>query len=148
MCRLLAILVLVAFSWPARADGTVAKGDAEGWAEYVDLPTADPSRENQIQNGLSQLLSDYQVKHREDGYTTFDRMAYRIVDRSGLESGAAVNFEFDPAIHRITVNRLHIVRDGVVLDRLPQAKFDVFRREKDAERGIFDGPPQRLCGYR
>ncbi|MFI0842654.1 DUF3857 domain-containing transglutaminase family protein [Mesorhizobium sp. IMUNJ 23232] len=144
MCRILAILVLVTASWSAWAESTVATGDAESWAEYVELPAPDPSRENQIQNGLSQLLSDYQIKHRPDGFTSFDRTAYKIVDRSGLESGAAINFEFDPAIHRITVNRLHIIRDGVVLDRLPQTKFDVFRREKDAERGIFDG---RLSAY-
>lgn len=37
------------------------------------------------------------------------------------------------------MNRLRIVRDGIVLDRLPAAKFDIFRQEKDAERGIFDG---------
>lgn len=144
MCRILAILVLVTASWSARAEGTVARGDAEDWAEYLDLPAADPSRSGEIQNGLSQLLSDYQVKYRPDGFASFDRTAYKIVDRSGLESGAAINFEFDPAIHRITVNRLHIIRDGVVLDRLPQTKFDVFRREKDAERGIFDG---RLSAY-
>ncbi len=34
---------------------------------------------------------------------------------------------------------MHIIRDGVVLDRLHGAKFDVFRHEKDAEKGMFDG---------
>jgi transglutaminase-like putative cysteine protease len=37
------------------------------------------------------------------------------------------------------MNRLHIVRDGIVIDRLSGAKLDIFRREKDAEKGIFDG---------
>lgn len=105
----------------------------------MDIPEADPARNGQIANGTSYLLTDYQTKHTETGYTVFERIAYRIVDRPGLEGGAGINVEFDPARHRVTLNRLRIVRDGIVLDRLPAAKFDIFRQEKDAERGIFDG---------
>lgn len=124
---------------PALAGGEVHKGDPAGWVDRIDLPKADPLFDSQVRNGVSNLLSDYQTRNRPDGSETFDRYAYRIVDRSGLERGAAISFEFDPATSEVTMNWLRIIRDGVVIDRLPDASFDVFRREKDAEKGLFDG---------
>ncbi|WP_352877587.1 DUF3857 domain-containing protein [Mesorhizobium sp. M1027] len=32
-----------------------------------------------------------------------------------------------------------MIRDGAVLDRLEGVEFDIFRRERDAEKGVFDG---------
>jgi transglutaminase-like putative cysteine protease len=134
-----ALLLLLLSPWPALAESQVFKGDAEGWVKLVELPEADSKFDSQIKNGRSNLLSDYQIRHRLDGYEVFDRYAYRIVDRTGLEQGATIRFDFDPATLKVTMNRLHIVREGVVIDRLPEAKLDIFRREKDAEKGIFDG---------
>ncbi|PSJ62333.1 DUF3857 domain-containing transglutaminase family protein [Pseudaminobacter soli (ex Li et al. 2025)] len=123
----------------AIADETVDKGPAAGWIEFVEIPKADPERRSQIRNGIVNLLSDYQFKHRDGGYTRFDRYAYQIMDRPGLEKGAGIDLEFDPSRHQVTLNRLNIIRDGVTLDRLPETRFDMFRREKDSENGVYDG---------
>ena len=64
---------------------------------------------------------------------------YKIVDRPGLEQGASIDLQFDPSRHKVTLNHLRIIRDGVVLDRLDDVKFDIFRQEKDAEKGMYDG---------
>jgi transglutaminase-like putative cysteine protease len=123
----------------AVADETVDIGPAANWIEFVDIPKADPERRSQIRNGISNLLSDYQFKHRDGGYTRLDRFAYQIVDRPGLEKGAGIDLEFDPSRHKVTLNRLNIIRDGVTFDRLPETRFDIFRREKDSENGVYDG---------
>ncbi|WP_421915835.1 DUF3857 domain-containing transglutaminase family protein [Mesorhizobium sp.] len=115
------------------------KGPAESWVKLVDIPAADAGQSNQIKNGVSWLLSDDQFIHRAAGYAEFSRYVYKIVDRPGLEQGAALSLQFDPSRHRVTLNHLRIIRDGVVLDRLADTKFDVFRQEKDAEKGVFDG---------
>jgi transglutaminase-like putative cysteine protease len=124
---------------PARSDDTVLKGPAESWVKLVDIPAADAGRSNQIKNGVSWLLSDDQFIHRATGYAEFSRYVYKIVDRPGLEQGASLNLQFDPSRHRVTLNHLRIIRDGIVLDRLADTKFDIFRQEKDAEKGVFDG---------
>ena len=121
------------------ADAEIHKGSPGPWIDRVELPKPDQRFDSQIKNGISSLVSEYQIRHRRGGYEAFDRYAYKIVDRTGLDRGAAINFEFDPATSQVTMNWLNIIRDGVVIDRLPGATFDVFRREKDAEKGLFDG---------
>ncbi|TGQ67654.1 DUF3857 domain-containing protein [Mesorhizobium sp. M00.F.Ca.ET.186.01.1.1] len=137
--RLFVLIALAVFSSPAMADAEIHKGSPGAWIDRVEIPKPDPRFDSQIRNGVSNLVSEYQIRQQPGGIEAFDRYAYRIVDRTGLERGAAINFEFDPATSQVTMNWLNIIRDGVVIDRLPTATFDVFRREKDAEKGLFDG---------
>lgn len=135
----LTVLIVICTVVPAMASTTVHKGSVGDWIEPVALPKADPQFDSQIKNGISNLLSDYQIRKRPGGLEVFDRYAYKIVDRTGLERGASINFEFDPATSEVTVNWIDIIRDGVVIQHLSDAEFDVFRRERDAEKGLFDG---------
>ena len=88
---------------------------------------------------MAYLLTDTQIRHRNGGYTVFDRLAYKVTDRPGLESGARLDIEFDPSREKLSFNRLTVIRNGVAIDKLGEAKFEIFRREADSERGIFDG---------
>lgn len=137
--RLFVLFAFAILCAPAMADAEIHKGTVGGWIDRIELPRADPRFDSRIKNGISNLVSEYQIRQRPDGIEAFDHYAYRIVDRTGLERGAAINFEFDPATSQVTMNWLNIIRDGVVIERLPEASFDVFRREKDAEKGLFDG---------
>ncbi|MBD0414108.1 DUF3857 domain-containing transglutaminase family protein [Oryzicola mucosus] len=135
---------LSGYGLKATATETVEKGPVGEWVELVDLPEQVSDVAEQFDDGIANLLSDSQVRYRPEGYETFDRWAYRVTDRTGLEEGATASFTFNPATSTVTVNRIHIVRDGTTINQLEVAKFDVVRREPDAERGIFDG---RLTVY-
>jgi transglutaminase-like putative cysteine protease len=134
-----ASLFLAALSLNARADDAIGLGPAPGWVDATPLPEPDAARAKQIVNGISNILSEFQVKQLDGGYASYDRYAYRIVDRPGLERGATVEWTFDPTRHKVTLNHLRIIRDGVTIDHFGNAQFDIYRRERDAERGIFDG---------
>lgn len=136
---LFAWVLFILLVGPAFAASEIDKAQPGGWVDFVDIPSVEPSADNKVRNGISYLLSDVQIRHRPDGSELFDRYTYRVVDRSGLESGATISFDFNPATQDVSINRLRIIRDGTVLDRLADIQFDIFRREKDAEKGIFDG---------
>ena len=123
----------------ARADEQVRKAPAEDWVEMIGIPDLDQVRATEIRNGMAYLLTDTQIRHRNGGYTVFDRLAYKVTDRPGLESGARLDIEFDPSREKLSFNRLTVIRNGVAIDKLAEAKFEIFRRETDSERGIFDG---------
>ncbi|MDK1376173.1 MULTISPECIES: DUF3857 domain-containing transglutaminase family protein [unclassified Sinorhizobium] len=133
------ILTLLGPGLTAKADEQVHKTPAEKWVEIVGIPELDPARNVEIRNGIAFLLTDTQIRYRSGGYSVFERLAYKVTDRPGLERGARLDIEFDPSRERLSFNRLMIVRDGVVIDKLGDAKFEIFRRETDSERGIFDG---------
>ncbi|BCM22197.1 hypothetical protein MJ8_60100 [Mesorhizobium sp. J8] len=138
-CLLLFLVSLAGLISPAGADEIVRKGPEADWIKAVVIPAADPARADRIKNGISWLLADEQIIHREHGYDDYWRSVYKIVDRPGLERGASIDLQFDPSRHRVTLNHLIIIRDGQVLDRLADVRFDIFRQEKDAEKGIYDG---------
>lgn len=138
-CLVVFLAVLAGLISSAYADEIVRKGPAADWVKVVDIPAADPARADQIKNGISWLLADEQIIHRDHGYDDYSRSVYRIVDRPGLEQGASIDLQFDPSRHKVTLNHLSIIRDGQVLDRLNDVKFDIFRQEKDAEKGVYDG---------
>ncbi|MIL09828.1 DUF3857 domain-containing protein, partial [Salmonella enterica subsp. enterica] len=122
----------------AFADATIDRTPPPAWVELIDPPEADPAAVKAAENGIAAHLSEYQVKQTPEGFDIFDRYVYTIVDRAGLDEGAAVEWTFDPTRHHVSVNHLRVIRDGKVLDQ-SDAKPDVYRRETDAERGIFDG---------
>ena len=139
LLRLLFLLTTSLFASGALADEQVTKAAVANWVDLIEVPKAQPGRETQVRDGLYNLLYDNQARRRDGGAISFRRVVYKITDRPGLEQGARIDIEFDPARSKVAFNRLQIIRDGVVIDRLPDANFEVFRRETDSERGIFDG---------
>ena len=123
----------------ARADTQVHKAPNESWVEVAGIPELDPARTVEIRNGTAYLLMDTQTRHRSNGFSMSQRMVYRVTDRSGLENAARLSFDFDPTRERLIVNRVTIIRNNVHIDKLGEARFEVFRQETDAERGVFDG---------
>lgn len=123
----------------ANAGSDVGKGPSESWVTEVAVPSADPARADHIRNGISSLLSDWQVMYRPGGYVEYERDAYQVIDRPGLEQAATINLNFDPARHAVKLNHLRVIRDGVVQDRLAETTFDIYRQERDSARGVFDG---------
>jgi transglutaminase-like putative cysteine protease len=140
----LALLVEVWMVRGAAANDAIIRQPADSWIEILPLPDANPAFADQVQDGISYLLSEFQFRPIDGGRELYDRLAYRVVDRTGLDNGARISFEFDPGTESVTLNRLQIVRDGVVLDRLDTARIEIARREADADSGIFDG---RLTAY-
>lgn len=139
-CLVLFLILLAGVvSSAARADEEVRKGPAASWVRSVDIPSADLEQADRVKRGISWLMTDEQIIRSDHGYDDYSRTVYKIVDRPGLELGAGINLQFDPSRHRVTLNHLRIIRDGAVLDRLDSVKFDIFRRERDAEKGMFDG---------
>ncbi|MFB9981917.1 hypothetical protein ACFSQQ_29480 [Mesorhizobium kowhaii] len=94
--RLFVLIAFAIFCSPAMADAEIHKGSPGGWIDRVELPKPDPRFDSQIKNGISNLLSEYQIRQRPGGLEAFDRYAYKIVDRTGLERGAATSTRFCP----------------------------------------------------
>lgn len=138
------LLLALAMSGSARAEPEVGLAPAADWVEILPLPLGETRHSDRIQGGINYLLSEYQIHPVGDEWETYDRLAYKVVDRTGVEKAAGLNFEYDPLAEEVTIHRIHVIRDGKVMDRLTSANIQFARRETDAERGIFDG---RLTGY-
>ena len=109
------------------------------WVEQQVLPSLPSETPDGIADGLHYILFDSQYRVLEDERVRYGHLAYRIVDRAGLEEGARLSFEYDPSDTDILIHQIIIHRGDERLDRLDRDRFVTIRRESELQSGIIDG---------
>jgi len=130
------------------ADAVIAIEPAPAWLAARPLPAATPERMAHAQDGLSYLLTDWQVRGTGTGYDSYYRIAVKVANRSGLEEAGRLSFTLDPRIETIALHFVHVIRDGKVIDRTADARFSVVERENDLSDGIISGTLQAISNLK
>jgi tetratricopeptide (TPR) repeat protein len=119
---------------PALAAETVKVGPAPAWVTPQAIPQTKPT-----DAPVAILLSDEQISFNSGTRTVFAETALRIQNPEGLAAGN-ISFSWNPSTDAVTVNKLHILRDGKVIDVLGAGQtFTILRRESNLEAAILDG---------
>jgi transglutaminase-like putative cysteine protease/tetratricopeptide (TPR) repeat protein len=132
-------ILLAALSGAAIADVEVGIAVLPEWSENHDIEEFSEDRTGEIQFGIAYLLSDRQVRKTDDGFDYVQRLAYRVVDRSGLENAARITGLFDPSNEELFFNFVRVIRDGEVDDRLADSEITLLRQETGLESSLIDG---------
>jgi tetratricopeptide (TPR) repeat protein len=137
MMRLAIFLAATALaSAPALAADQLKFGSAPEWVVPQSIPQA-PA--NASGAPIAVLLSDNQVRFDKGTTTSFNELAIKIQTPDGLAAGN-INFPWQPATDTITINKLHIIRDGKVIDVLKGGQtFTIARRETNLDAAMLDG---------
>ena len=69
----------------ALAGEDVGKGPKPDWVQELELEGFTKDRSQEVRFGVAYLLSDRQIRKAESGYEFWSRVAYEVVDRTGLE---------------------------------------------------------------
>ena len=133
------LLLIVVCMHPAFADSTVGIAPVPDWVKELELRDFSKDRSRDFQQGVAYLLKDRQVRKSADGYDYAERIAYKVVDRSGLEAAARVMRVFDPEDESLAFNFIRVWRDGELIDQLTKAEIAVLRQEEGLEVGLIDG---------
>jgi hypothetical protein len=127
-------LVAVASAAHAASDKPIL-APAPQWVKPVALP-ADTAIKGDAPIRI--LLQDQQIHFADGATTTYTETAYRIQTTQGM-AAATVSFPWNPDISSLTVHKLHVIRDGKVIDVLANQQFTVLRREQNLENAMLDG---------
>lgn len=152
-------VALLAVDMPAWADSptsnasvdaatVVSREDKPAWVTLRALPEATAARLDRASEGTAYLLSDLQVRVRNDGHDQWFRTAQDVVERSGLEAAGQMAVEFDPHFQFVSVNFIHLIRGGKIIDLTPQTSFRVVEREDGLDEGIIDGELKAIANLR
>ena len=141
MNRRLVVLsfLLITFPTVGLADVTVGSAPLPGWVEPLTLKPFSSDRSSAFQFGLAFNLSDRQIRKTSDGYEFAHRIAYEVVDRSGLESAAHMEHIFDPSRETPSFNFVRVIRGDEEFDRLADAEITLLRQEEGMDSGLLDG---------
>ena len=121
---------------PAHAADELKFGPAPAWV----VPQAIPSEASKSKQApVALLLNDSQIRLDRGKVTSFTNLAIKVQTAEGLQAGN-VAFAWQPSTDTVTVNRLHLIRDGKVIDVLKAGQtFTVARRETNMEAAVLDG---------
>ena len=123
-------------STPAFAADQLKFGSAPEWVVAQSIPQ-EPAKASGAP--IAVLLSDNQVRFDKGKTVNFSELAIKIQSPDGLAAGN-INFPWQPATDIITVNKLHIIRDGNVIDVLKGGQtFTIARRETNLDAAMLDG---------
>jgi tetratricopeptide (TPR) repeat protein/transglutaminase-like putative cysteine protease len=120
----------------ALAADTLQFGPAAPWVTPEAIPAGD---KDASQGPLEILLEDFQVDFSDEGVTTYAEFAFRIANPQGMGAAQTV-VAWNPEIDTPVVHKVHIIRDGKVIDVLADGQtFSTMRREANLERSMLDG---------
>jgi tetratricopeptide (TPR) repeat protein len=118
----------------ANAADALKFGPPPAWVVPQSIPQAKPS-----DAAVAILLKDEQVAFDSGKITTYSEGAIRVQGPQGLAAGN-LSLVWDPSTETITVNKLHIIRGGKVIDVLASGQtFTTLRRETNLDAAMLDG---------
>jgi hypothetical protein len=131
----LLILISVTPTWAQNIE-RVAFPD---WFDIAEIPQSDPKLLPYSIGGVEYRLLDRQSRIDNPGRVSMSRSVVTITNRAGLEKAGRLEIEFDAEWEQLALVRLHVLRDGEVIDLTDKITFDIFQRETELDQGIQDG---------
>ena len=102
-----------------------------------DIAERDPSALSE--RGCCFWLSDTRLDATGPERVFTRRLVQQVTGSDGLQSAASFEAAFNPSYERLVVHGLRVWRDGIVREAARPEAFELFRRELNLERAVYDG---------
>lgn len=110
--------------------------------EWVSPDPAEPRRPGAsvgASGGIITWLDDTQVNVLDPEHVWFHRRVVEVTTVDGLQAASTLDISLEPSYERVRVHAVQVVRGGAVRDALQLERAQFLRRERDLERGVYDG---------
>ncbi|KLE32663.1 DUF3857 domain-containing protein [Aurantiacibacter gangjinensis] len=135
MHKSIAVLPLIAIAWsaPAIAGEEPLYADAPEWVEPVDTDAA-------IAAGHEVVIFDRHYRLEDGVVSQYTDIAYEMRSSQTLQRFGTLQFGWLPDKGDLIIHRVHIIRDGEVVDVIAGgAQPEILRRERRLEAQSLDG---------
>lgn len=134
--RLCAVALALSLAGAANAADLPQYAPAAAWVKPIALPK--PKAEGGSATQL--LLWNTQSRYSDAGDETFSEIATRIESSEALADNGTLIHSWSPDTETLTVHKMHVIRNGAVIDLLAGGKRPtVVRRERKLEAAALDG---------
>jgi transglutaminase-like putative cysteine protease len=91
-------------------------------------------------DGRFYRLAEKHHHYAGDADVFYQRYAYEIINRRGLDGRTSVSVDFDPQYEQIAFHKVVIHRNGAIIDQLGDgSRVQVLEREEQLEDGLYNG---------
>ena len=109
---------------------TIAK--VPSWVTLTSPDYDNRKLEADAEDGYFDLAFEKQVSLT--AHARYYKKVIKILSDAGVQNGSEISINFDPGYEHLILHSIHIIRDGVPIDKLQLSKFKVIQQEKDLER--------------
>ena len=102
-----------------------------------DIGERDPSALSE--RGCCFWLSDTRLDATGPERVFTSRLVQQVTGSDGLQSAASFEAAFNPSYERLVIHGIRVWRDGAVREAARPEAFELFRRELNLERAVYDG---------
>ena len=93
---------------------------------------------------LREISNGYYIRLFEEQYHAEHKSQYRhvirqIISEAGVQNGAEISVDYDPAYEQLKFHQLAVRRNGKVINQLSAGKFRFLQQEKELSRFIYSG---------
>ncbi|HEY0609622.1 MAG TPA: DUF3857 domain-containing protein [Chitinophaga sp.] len=93
---------------------------------------------------LREISNGYYIRLFEEQYHAERKSQYRhvvrqIVSEAGVQNGAEISVDYDPAYEQLKFHQLVVRRNGTVINQLSAGRFRFLQQEKELSRFIYSG---------
>ncbi len=107
------------------------------WVEYQEIPNVSDLTTSEQSDEVYYLMADRQVHVKKQvGYY---HHTLQVQSEEGVQNYSSVDVTYDPSYQQVIFHTLQIVRNGKSINKLNPQQFEIIRREKSAERHVYDG---------
>ncbi|NHF58667.1 DUF3857 domain-containing protein [Flavobacteriaceae bacterium TP-CH-4] len=115
----------------------VSKTTHPNWVAPVSRPENTTHKLLEDQGGFQYLLLDFQdnVADKE----LYRHYIIKIINSEGVQAVSDISASYDPSYQKLYFHQISLIREGVEMDKLADSEINVFQRETNMERSLYDG---------
>lgn len=113
------------------------------WVKPIEPKINGVLSKNAASDGAWYLLSNNQVHPEAAEY--YEHYSLKFLSTEGVENNSDISVSIDPDYQTLDWNRLRILRDGEIIDLLPEQKFLVSENQSDRTNLIYDNTLEILA---
>lgn len=98
-----------------------------------------PTSSGNGEPGLRMLLVDRQISLLENQPRQFLRLVTQPTDPQAVQMAAQLFVYFNPEFQTFELHGVRVIRNGRVMDRTGEVKFELLQRETNLEKQLYDG---------
>lgn len=110
------------------------------WVEIQEVPTHDfPLKDGR---NATDLLVDWQNRFSASESDYYSRYVRELQTPEGVEDNSTIKINFDPSYQTVDLHHIKIIRGGEQIDKLFLEDFQIYRKETDRDKLLYNGDLQ------
>jgi len=136
----LGLALLGSSAYAQNVSDYVAKKAPPNWVNIQKVPFEDTSLD--VTKSTFYKLADWQRRISAKDDERYRHYAIQLKTIDAVEENSNFTISFDPSYQRVDIHLLNIIRDGETLDKLDLSQFDIYRKETDRQKLLYNGTLQ------